>query len=162
MGGGGRPRKLSNDSVLLRRSADGKTRSRDVAECGKGDVQPASCFAGRNVCGPLRVPTRMASTRIVRVLVRWRAGPTWRSGPPEDQPGWDEHAAFIDDLIARGTLVMGGPFADHSGSFSILENVGEDEARELVGRDPFVANGVFVLEGVRAWNVYVDELTPSI
>jgi len=47
-------------------------------------------------------------------------------------------------------------------SFSILESVGEDEARELVGRDPFVANGVFVLEDVRAWNVYVDELTPSI
>ncbi len=57
---------------------------------------------------------------------------------------------------------MGGPFADHSGSFSILESVGEDEARELVGRDPFVPNGVFVLEDVRAWNVYVDELKPSI
>jgi len=88
--------------------------------------------------------------------------PFRRSGPPEDQPGWDEHAAFIDDLIARGTFVMGGPFADHSGSFSILESVGEDEARELVGRDPFVPNGVFVLEDVRAWNVYVDELKPSI
>ena len=51
--------------------------------------------------------------------------------------------------------------ANHSGSFSILENVGEDEARKLVARDPFVANGVFVLEDVRAWNVYVDELAPS-
>lgn len=54
---------------------------------------------------------------------------------------------------------MGGPFADDSGSFSILENVGEEEARELVLRDPFVANGVFELDDVRAWNVYVDELT---
>jgi hypothetical protein len=40
------------------------------------------------------------------------------------------------------------------------ENVGEDEARELVARDPFVANGVFFVEDVCAWNVYVDELTP--
>ena len=56
---------------------------------------------------------------------------------------------------------MGGPFADHSGSLILLENVGEAEARELVARDPFVANGVFVLEDVRAWNVYVDELTPT-
>ena len=55
---------------------------------------------------------------------------------------------------------MGGPLADQSGSQSVLENVGEDEARELVSRDPFVANGVFVLEEVRSWNVYVDELTP--
>jgi uncharacterized protein len=103
----------------------------------------------------------MARTRIVRVLVRFSAGPTWTSGPPDEQPGWDDHAAFIDELVARGTMVMGGPFADHSGSLSVLENLDESEARELVGRDPFVANGVFVLEDVRAWNVYVDELTPS-
>jgi uncharacterized protein len=102
----------------------------------------------------------MARTRIVRVLVRFRAGPTWTSGPPEDQPGWDEHAEFVDELIERGTFVMGGPFADYSGSMSLLEQVGEDEARELVARDPFMLNGVFELEEVRAWNVYVDELTP--
>jgi uncharacterized protein YciI len=102
----------------------------------------------------------VARTRIVRVLVRWRAGPAWTSGPPEEQPGWDEHAAFIDELIENGTFVMGGPIADNSGSISLLENVGEDEARELVLEDPFVLNGVFVLDDVRAWNVYVDELTP--
>ncbi len=101
----------------------------------------------------------MARTRIVRVLVRFRAGPAWTSGPPEEQLGWDEHAAFVDELVARGTMVMGGPFADHSGSLIVLENVREEEARELVARDPFVENGVFVLEDVRAWNVYVDELT---
>ena len=100
----------------------------------------------------------MARIRAERVIVRWRAGPTWKSGRVDDQPGWDEHAAFVDDLIERGIFVMGGPFADDSGSFSILENVGEDEARELVLRDPFVANGVFELDDVRAWNVYVDEL----
>ncbi len=101
----------------------------------------------------------MTRTRIVRVLVRFRAGPTWTSGPPDEQPGWDEHAAFIDDLVARRTMVMGGPFADNSGSVILLENVGEQEARDLVARDPFVANGVFVLDDVRAWNVWVDELT---
>jgi uncharacterized protein YciI len=102
----------------------------------------------------------MARTRAVRVLVRFRAGPTWTSGPPEEQPGWDEHAVFVDDLIARRIFVMGGPLTDHSGSESLLENVGEDEARELVAGDPFVLNGVFVLEEVRSWNVDVDELTP--
>jgi uncharacterized protein len=104
----------------------------------------------------------MARTRIVRVLVRFRAGPTWASGPPEEQPGWDEHAEFVDDLVARRIFVMGGPLADYSGSVSLLENVGEDEARELVARDPFVLNGVFVLDELRAWNVYVDELTPRV
>ena len=103
----------------------------------------------------------MARTRVVRVFVRWRAGPTWRTGPPEHQPGWDEHGVFVDDLVERGIFVMGGPLADYSGSLTILENVTEAEARELVAADPFVLNGVFVLEDVRAWNVYVDELTPG-
>ncbi len=101
----------------------------------------------------------MARTRVVRVVVRWRAGPAWTSGPPEEQPGWDEHAAFVDELVERGTFVMGGPLADYSGSLTLLEGVSEEEARELVLRDPFVANGVFELEDVRAWNVYVDELS---
>ncbi len=103
----------------------------------------------------------MGRTRVVRVLVRFRAGPTWTGGAPEAQPGWDEHAAFVDELVARGTMVMGGPFADSSGSVIVLENVGEDEARELVAGDPFLENGVFALDDVRAWNVYVDELTPT-
>ncbi len=101
----------------------------------------------------------MPRIRAVRVVVRWRAGPAWTSGPPEEQLGWDEHAAFVDELVERGTFVMGGPFADYSGSLTLLEGVSEEEARELVLRDPFVANGVFELDDVRAWNVYVDELS---
>ena len=101
----------------------------------------------------------MARTKVVRVVVRWRAGRTWTSGPPEDQPGWDEHAAFVDELMERGIFVMGGPYSDYAGSHTLLENVSEDEARELVLQDPFVATGVFELDDVRAWNVYVDELS---
>src|SRR5215218_7097904 len=101
----------------------------------------------------------MPRARAVRVLVRFGAGPTWTSGPPEEQPDWDEHAAFVNDLIERGIFVMGGPFADYSGTQVVLEGVTEEEARQLLAPDPFLANGVFVLEEVRTWKVYVDELT---
>ena len=97
--------------------------------------------------------------RTVRILVRWKAGPTWTTGAVDEQPGWDDHAAYIDDLIDRGIFVMGGPLADQSGSLSLLENVTEQEARDLIARDPFVANGVFELADVRAWNIFVDELS---
>ena len=101
----------------------------------------------------------MARTpKVVRVLVRWKAGPTWTSGAVDEQPDWDEHAAYVDDLVERGIFVMGGPLADQSGSLSLFENVTEQEARELIAEDPFVVNGVFELEEVRAWNVFVDEL----
>ena len=94
-----------------------------------------------------------------RVLVIFRAGPTWESGPPEDQPDWDAHADWVDDLIARGTFVMGGPLTDYSGSVSLLEGLNAIEAGELVLTDPFVRNGVFELDSVRDWTVYVDELS---
>jgi uncharacterized protein len=94
-----------------------------------------------------------------RVIVVWRAGPAWASGGVREQPSWDAHADFVDALIEKGTFVMGGPFADHSGSMSLLEGVTVDEAREIVAEDPFVENGVFVLDDVREWDVFVDELT---
>jgi uncharacterized protein YciI len=101
----------------------------------------------------------MPTAKAVRVVVRWRAGPAWRSGPPEEQDGWDAHADFVDALVERGIFVMGGPLADYSGSLTLLEGVTVGEARELVLKDPFVEAGVFELEDVSAWNVYVDELS---
>jgi uncharacterized protein YciI len=103
----------------------------------------------------------MTSVKARRVLVRFRAGPTWTGGSILDQPSWDEHAAFIDDLIERGVMVMGGPFADSSGSVSVLENVDEHQARAAISSDPFLANGVFMVEDVRAWNIFVDELSDA-
>jgi len=94
-------------------------------------------------------------------MVRFRAGPTWTSGSVREQPDWDAHAEFVDALIERGTFVMGGPFSDNSGSMSLLEGIDVDEARRLIEDDPFMKNGVFVLEEIREWNVFVDELSPA-
>ena len=92
-------------------------------------------------------------------MVRFRAGPTWTSGSVREQPDWDAHAEFVDALIERGTFVMGGPFLDNSGSMSLLEGIDAHEARRILEDDPFMRNGVFVLEEIREWNVFVDELS---
>ena len=94
--------------------------------------------------------------RIQRVVLRVGPGPTWTTGLPEDQPGWDEHAAFIDDLIERGVFVMGGPWTTRLGSMSGWEGMNAGEVREMMQRDPFVLNGVFEIEDVADWTVYVD------
>ena len=96
-----------------------------------------------------------------RVIVRVDAGPTWRGGPVDEQPGWEEHADFIDAYVDRGLMVLGGPFADSSGSLSIWEGLPADDVRAIVDEDPFVANGVFRIVDVRDWIVFVDELTDS-
>jgi uncharacterized protein YciI len=97
----------------------------------------------------------------MRLMVRFRAGPTWMSGSVREQPDWDAHAEFVDALIERGTFVMGGPFSDNSGSMSLLEGIDAEEARRILEDDPFMKNGVFVLEEIREWNVFVDELSPA-
>jgi uncharacterized protein YciI len=98
--------------------------------------------------------------RKQRIIVRVKAGPKWADGgPPEAQPGWDEHATFVDALVDQGTFVMGGPLSDYSGSLVILEGITRDEARALMDEDPFVQNGVFVVEDVADWTVYVDSRT---
>jgi len=94
-------------------------------------------------------------------MVRFRAGPTWTSGSVREQPDWDAHAEFVDALIERGTFVMGGPFSDNSGSMSLLEGIDAAEARRILEDDPFMKNGVFVLEEIREWNVFVDVLSPA-
>ena len=98
--------------------------------------------------------------RRERVIVRFRAGPTWVSGPPEEQLDWGPHERFIDDLVDGGTVVMGGPFSDFSGSMLIVEGLAPDDVRRLLDADPFVQNGVFEVDDVRAWTVYVDSLAP--
>lgn len=94
-----------------------------------------------------------------RIVVRVSAGPTWNGGPIREQPGWDEHAVFVDRLFDEGTFVMGGPFSDNSGSLMLYEGLTTDEAQALMQRDPFVQNGVFVVEDIREWTVFVDALT---
>jgi hypothetical protein len=46
-------------------------------------------------------------------VVLRRRGPDWDpSRPLEGQSGWEEHATFMDDLVERGVVVLGGPLAD--------------------------------------------------
>jgi uncharacterized protein YciI len=94
-------------------------------------------------------------------MVRFRAGPTWTSGSVKEQPEWDAHAEFVDGLVERGTFVMGGPFSDNSGTMILLEGIDVDEAARILEEDPFMQNGVFELEEIREWTVFVDELTPT-
>lgn len=54
---------------------------------------------------------------------------------------------------------MGGPLSDHSGALLLLEGVTLEEARALLEPDPFVLNGVFVLDDIREWTVFLDVRT---
>jgi uncharacterized protein YciI len=76
-----------------------------------------------------------------------------------EQPLWDEHAAFIDQLVADGFVSMGGPFVEEGGSMLIVNADDEGEVREKLKSDPWIKHGILKLESVRRWEIFIDVRT---
>jgi uncharacterized protein YciI len=72
------------------------------------------------------------------------------------QPLWDEHAAFIDRLVAEGFILMGGPLVDEDGAMLIVNANDENEVREKLKNDPWMTHGVLKLESVKRWQIFID------
>lgn len=76
------------------------------------------------------------------------------------QPFWDEHAAFIDQLVDDGFILMGGPFVGPDGlpqgALLIVDAQDENEVREKLKNDPWFMRGILKLESVRRWEIFID------
>lgn len=49
-------------------------------------------------------------------LIEQAKGPGWdHSRGRREQPGWSEHAAFMDALAEEGFVVLGGPIGEGDG-----------------------------------------------
>jgi uncharacterized protein YciI len=73
-----------------------------------------------------------------------------------EQPFWDEHAAFIDQLVDEGFILMGGPLIDEGGAMLIVNAEVESEVREKLKNDPWFEEGVLKLEAVKRWQIFID------
>jgi uncharacterized protein YciI len=73
-----------------------------------------------------------------------------------EQPFWDDHARYMDALFANGAVVLGGPFADRTGSMVILEAQSAAHARELYRDDPWTVHDVLVVAEVKEWTIFLD------
>jgi hypothetical protein len=71
------------------------------------------------------------------VLLR-RSGPEWDpSRPMEQQSDWPEHAAYMDELVESGFILLGGPLADEHRVVHVVESESEMEIRAAYARDPW-------------------------
>jgi uncharacterized protein YciI len=73
-----------------------------------------------------------------------------------EQAFWDEHATFIDRLVADGFILMGGPLVDEGGSLLIFNAEDENEVREKLKNDPWTKHGILNLESVKRWEIFID------
>jgi uncharacterized protein len=74
-----------------------------------------------------------------------------------EQPFWDEHAEFIDRLVAEGSILMGGRLVDEGGSLLIFNAENEKEVREKMKNDPWSEQGILKLESIKRWQIFIDE-----
>ena len=88
-------------------------------------------------------------------VVLSQSGPEWdRSQPMEGQSGWQEHAAFMDELVARGFIVLGGPVPDYRVVHAI-EAESEEDVRSTWARDPW-SESHLVIESIEPWTIRLD------
>ncbi len=86
------------------------------------------------------------------------------AGPQRDlskdaraQPFWDEHAAYIDALVAEGFILLGGPLVDEGGALLIVQAEDEAEVRERTKNDPWYTNGILKQVSIKRWQIFIDE-----
>ena len=74
-----------------------------------------------------------------------------------EQPFWDEHADFIDRLVADGFILLGGPLIDEGGSLLVFNAKDENEVREKMKNDPWLKHGILKHESIKRWQIFIDE-----
>jgi uncharacterized protein YciI len=93
---------------------------------------------------------------MFHVVLR-QSGPEWQPAKPlEEQSGWDEHAAFMDALVDRGFILLGGPIPDRR-TVHVVEAESEDEVRATFASDPWSETHL-VVDAVDPWTIRLDGL----
>jgi uncharacterized protein YciI len=75
---------------------------------------------------------------------------------PRGQRLWDEHAAFMDDLVARGLIELAGPLADGSGALVVVRSESVDQVRSWFAADPWTVHDVLPVREVQEWTIFLD------
>jgi hypothetical protein len=91
------------------------------------------------------------------LVVLRRSGPEYsHSKPLEEQPGWAEHAAFMDALVDDGFIVLGGVLGDEVRTAHAVESESEDAIRERLARDPWSGTHL-VVDSIDRWTIRLDQ-----
>jgi uncharacterized protein YciI len=90
-------------------------------------------------------------------LVEQAKGPAWdHSRGRREQSGWKEHAAFMDGLVERGFVVLGGPIGEGDGEnvLLVVDAPDEDAVRAGFAEDPWL-DGMLEIVSVRPWQTWL-------
>lgn len=75
-----------------------------------------------------------------------------------EQAGWDEHARYMDDLVAEGFVLLAGPLEGDREVLWIVEAESGEAVRQRMAEDPWAANGMLSPASIERWTVVLDGL----
>ena len=89
------------------------------------------------------------------LLTRHRLGPAWDPTlPVEDQSGWPEHARVMDEMVARGVIVIGGPVGAGERVVLVCEAATAAELLDGLSADPWT--GTHLVDEVESLTIRLD------
>jgi len=90
------------------------------------------------------------------LVVRLRTGPRYDPARPlEEQSDWQAHATFMDQLVAGGFVVLGGPLADERRVPLVVEADSEAAVRAVLASDPW-SESHLVMDSIDRWTIRLD------
>jgi|SRR4030095_7135454 uncharacterized protein YciI len=94
-----------------------------------------------------------------RFICLRKKGPAWdHSKLRREQSGWQEHAAFMDQLTAEGFVVLGGPLGEGDGEDALLVIDAPDEQsiHERLKNDPWQESRVLETRSIQRWTIFLE------
>lgn len=83
-------------------------------------------------------------------------GPAWDPAVRRrEQAGWDEHATFMDGLVADGRVILGGPVGDGTDVLLVVDADDEDDLRSTFAADPW-ADRMLRIGRIQPWTLWLD------
>ncbi len=91
------------------------------------------------------------------VVTRER-GPAWdHSRPMDEQKAWAEHAAFMNSLVDKGFVVLGGPLGDGLRVLLVIDAENEAAIRSRIDEDPWTPMRLLPIAGIEPWRILLGE-----
>jgi uncharacterized protein YciI len=76
----------------------------------------------------------------------------------EEQPGWDEHAAFMNGLQREGFIAIGGPLEGTTDVLLIMRAASPDKIVKRLQDDPWTRSGLLRLGRISEWTLRLGSL----
>lgn len=87
--------------------------------------------------------------------VRMIHGPNWDPARGvRKQDDWDAHAEFMDGLVDRGLILVGGPIG--GGALHLVEATDEATIRAQLREDPWARSGQLEVGSIEPWPIWLD------